>query len=115
MLQSQVYAQVARLFRDAPELMEEFKTFLPEALGHNAPGPSGLVEIMPLPAAPSPSAAWDVPDAPPVEKATKAPARRRKRAADKEANAPAKAAGSRVSPLGAVPSCAPRAEGWCRT
>lgn len=33
LLQSQVYAQVARLFKDSPELMEEFKDFLPEALG----------------------------------------------------------------------------------
>lgn len=99
-IQSQVYAQVARLFRDAPDLMEEFKDFLPEALGHTVQPASGLIGIMPHPPPPGPPS-WDVPDAPPtvVEKA-KAPSRRRKRAADKDATAPApKAGGSRVSPL----------------
>lgn len=100
--QSQVYAQVARLFRDAPDLMEEFKDFLPEALGHSIQPQSGLVGIMPHPAAPPQPSTWDVPDAPltGMEKTTKAPNRRRKRAADKDA-APTqpKAGGSRVGSI----------------
>lgn len=78
--------------------MEEFKDFLPEALGHTIPGPTGLVGIMPHPTASGLSTAWDMPDTSisGVEKATKAP-RRRKRAADKDTTGPAKVATSRVS------------------
>jgi paired amphipathic helix protein Sin3a len=98
-LQSQVYAQVARLFRNAPDLMEEFKDFLPEALGHTVQPQGGLIGIMPHPAGPTPPSAWDAPDAPltGIEKATKAPSRRRKRATDKEPAQQPKASGSRVS------------------
>ncbi|EKM61386.1 uncharacterized protein PHACADRAFT_134990 [Phanerochaete carnosa HHB-10118-sp] len=94
---SQVYAQVARLFRDAPDLMEEFKDFLPEALGHSIQPQSGLVGIMPHPAAPTSPPTWDLPDAPltGMEKATKAPNRRRKRAVDKDTTQ-SKAGGSRA-------------------
>ncbi|GJE87693.1 hypothetical protein PsYK624_037760 [Phanerochaete sordida] len=92
---SQVYAQVARLFRDAPDLIEEFKDFLPEALGHSVQPQSGLIGIMPHPAAPTPPSTWDVPDAPIQEKTSKAPSRRRKRAADKDATQ-AKAGGNRA-------------------
>lgn len=98
--QSQVYAQVARLFRDAPDLMEEFKDFLPDALGHTIQVPAaGLVGIMPHPAAQGSTSTWDVPDASTsgIEKPVKPPARRRKRAADKDANALPKAATGRVS------------------
>ncbi|KAI0688140.1 hypothetical protein BC835DRAFT_1285352 [Cytidiella melzeri] len=81
---SQVYAQVSRLFKNAPELLEEFQRFLPEAMGLPSQ-PGGLIGIMPHPsAAGGASSGWDhAPDAPAVEKA-KAPSRRRKRVAEKE-------------------------------
>ncbi len=90
-----MFAQVSRLFKDAPELMEEFKDFLPEMLGPSAQR-EGLVGIMPHP---SQSSGWDHPEPAPVEKAK--PSRRRKRAADKEpvssqSQAATKAANSRV-------------------
>lgn len=47
-LQSQVYVQVQLLFKDAPDLLSEFKDFLPEALGPGA-APSGVVGILPQP------------------------------------------------------------------
>ena len=102
-MKSQVFAQVSRLFKDAPELMEEFKAFLPEVLGpHSQSGP-GLIGIMPHPSAvATPPVAWDHGESAPapVEKA-KAPSRRRKRVSEKEQLPPAsqgqsKAGGSRV-------------------
>ena len=98
-LQSQVYAQVYRLFKDAPDLMDEFKDFLPEALGQSIPQQSGLVGIMPHPTGHPSAGGWDVQDTsfPGPDKAVKAPNRRRKRAADKEPAQQQKAATSRVS------------------
>ncbi|KAI0347668.1 hypothetical protein BDW22DRAFT_1319555 [Trametopsis cervina] len=81
---SQVFAQVSRLFKDTPDLMEEFKAFLPATLGPIPPyGPGGLVGIMPHPTnGHGGPAGWDM-DGPVVEK-PKAPSRRKKRALDKE-------------------------------
>ncbi|KAH8099312.1 hypothetical protein BXZ70DRAFT_943231 [Cristinia sonorae] len=86
---SQVFAQVSMLFKNAPDLMEEFKDFLPEAMGPGAQH-TGLIGIMPHPTGPG----WDPAGGPsPMvdggEKAAKVPpSRRRKRAADKEPVAP---------------------------
>lgn len=97
---SQVFAQVSRLFKDAPELMEEFKAFLPEVLGPSSSG-AGLIGIMPHPsAAATQPAGWDHGETvtAPAEK-VKAPSRRRKRVSDKDSllpQAPAKASGGRV-------------------
>ena len=96
--QSQVYTQVARLFKEAPDLMEEFKAFLPDAFGHMQSVP-GLLGIMPQPSGIDASGPnWDRPEspAPVVDKVAKAPNRRRKRV-DKEPAAPKAAGGSRVS------------------
>ncbi|KAJ3524043.1 hypothetical protein NM688_g8631 [Phlebia brevispora] len=95
---TQVFVQVSRLFKDAPDLMEEFKDFLPEAVPSVQPTP-GLPGIMPHPqAAEAPQPGWEHPESPaPVpDKVTKAPSRRRKRAADKELAAP-KAGGGRAT------------------
>ncbi|EIN13854.1 hypothetical protein PUNSTDRAFT_110022 [Punctularia strigosozonata HHB-11173 SS5] len=86
---SQVYAQVQMLFKDAPDLLEEFKNFLPTENG--ASGAGGLVGILPHPPGGSivgPASGWTG-DAPVQanEKAStsaRAPAKRRKRAAEKE-------------------------------
>ncbi|KAH9937360.1 uncharacterized protein B0H18DRAFT_970211 [Fomitopsis serialis] len=81
---SQVYAQVQMLFKDAPDLMQEFRDFLPEAFGPSAQQ-VGLVGILPQP--PNPSSPWGQADGPPstsADKSTKAPSRRRKRVAEKE-------------------------------
>ncbi|KAI0784958.1 hypothetical protein C8Q75DRAFT_776889 [Abortiporus biennis] len=99
---SQVYAQVSMLFKNAPDLMEEFKDFLPSATNPSAQH-AGLIGIMPHPAAAisSPNV-WDqAPETPLAltagsEKGTKAPARRRKRATDKDAATGPKAGPSRV-------------------
>ncbi|KAF8899118.1 hypothetical protein BD779DRAFT_61530 [Infundibulicybe gibba] len=86
---SQVYVQVEHLFKDAPDLLEEFQDFLPQAV----PGAvrNGVV-ILPQPSgAPSaPSMAWNQPDplsSSPAEKAGKKPqppVRRKKRNNEKE-------------------------------
>ena len=85
------------LFKEAPDLMQEFRDFLPEAFGPSAQQ-VGLVGILPQP--PSP---WGQADGPPStsnEKGTKAPSRRRKRVGDKEPAATQKAAGGRVGLYG---------------
>lgn len=46
---SQVYAQVQVLFKDAPELVEEFKAFLPEVMGHPGAPPAGFAGTVPHP------------------------------------------------------------------
>lgn len=78
------------LFKNAPDLMEEFKDFLPEAMGPGAQH-GGLIGIMPHPAGPGGASAtgWDLAAAPSAnaegDKTAKAPAsRRRKRVTDKE-------------------------------
>ncbi|KAH9835880.1 uncharacterized protein C8Q71DRAFT_797373 [Rhodofomes roseus] len=93
---SQVYAQVQMLFKDAPDLMQEFRDFLPEAFGPSAQA-AGLVGILPQP--PNPSSPWGQADGPPstsADKGTKAPSRRRKRVAEKDPPGAQKAAGGRV-------------------
>lgn len=103
---------MSRLFKDAPELMDEFKAFLPEALGPSSQFGAGMVGIMPHPgAASTPPVAWDHPEitSAPVEKA-KAPSRRRKRVSDKEQLAPStqtqtKASGSRVCVIDDLSCC----------
>ncbi|KAH7914733.1 hypothetical protein BJ138DRAFT_1170371 [Hygrophoropsis aurantiaca] len=46
---SQVYVQVQVLFKDAPDLLSEFKDFLPE-VSLALSGPSGVIGILPQPA-----------------------------------------------------------------
>ena len=82
-----MYAQVQTLFKDAPELLEEFKDFLPEILGGPVPTPTGLVGIPSQPSGP-----WNQETL--QEKAGKGGARRKKRGAEKEA--PQKTAPVRV-------------------
>ncbi|KAJ7762381.1 histone deacetylase complex, SIN3 component [Mycena maculata] len=69
---SQVYVQVQHLFKDAPDLLGEFKAFLPEMIG----GQGGLV-ILPQ----SSSAPWPQPDVAdkPAKKAAPPPPKRKKR------------------------------------
>ena len=77
------------LFKDAPDLLEEFKDFLPEALSNQLP-PSGLVGVIS-----QQNGLWNPPmDTQQVEKPIKTFGRRKKRVADKEV--PPKAAPSRV-------------------
>ncbi|KAI0673570.1 hypothetical protein C8Q78DRAFT_1067868 [Trametes maxima] len=93
--QSQVYAQVHMLFKDAPDLMDEFKDFLPEAAGPSSQ-PVGLVGILPQPTTgPGMPGTFSQPEPAPAEKSTKPTNRRRKRA-EKEPVAPQKAAGGRA-------------------
>ena len=91
------------LFKDAPDLMQEFRDFLPEAFGPSAQQ-VGLVGILPQPT--NPPSPWGQADGPPStsnEKSTKAPSRRRKRVGDKEPTGAQKAAGGRVSIFGTAP------------
>ncbi|KAF8226309.1 hypothetical protein L208DRAFT_1302590 [Tricholoma matsutake] len=101
---SQVYVQVQHLFKDAPDLLIEFKDFLPDAASTGA-GQSGL-PILPQPpgvAEPS-SVPWGQPEpsnSSPAEKSTKKaaqPLKRKKRIPEKEATPvpPVKAAPSRA-------------------
>jgi len=77
------------LFKDAPDLLEEFKDFLPEALSTQLP-PSGLVGLTS-----QQNGSWNPPpDTQQPEKPAKSVNRRKKRAAEKEV--PTKAAPSRV-------------------
>ncbi|KAJ6601223.1 histone deacetylase complex, SIN3 component [Mycena vulgaris] len=74
---SQVYVQVQHLFKDAPDLLGEFKAFLPEMLG----GQGGLV-ILPQ----SSSVPWPQPDGAidkPVKKPVPPP-KRKKRVMEKD-------------------------------
>lgn len=94
------------LFNDAPDLLEEFKNFLPTENGGTLGGP-GLIGILPHPPGgsivaqpvwdgPDPSAASSSTDR--LEKPGRAPAKRKKRPAEKDLTPvpPAKGAG-RVS------------------
>ncbi|KAF5385000.1 hypothetical protein D9615_001214 [Tricholomella constricta] len=100
---SQVYVQVQILFKDAPELLAEFKDFLPEAI---APGPGQGPAILPQPVTgPGQAApAWtqsEVQLSSPADKGTKkvtVPSKRKKRVAEKETTPipPAKVAPSRA-------------------
>ncbi|KAI8981231.1 hypothetical protein BD414DRAFT_492058 [Trametes punicea] len=93
--QSQVYAQVQMLFKDAPDLMDEFKDFLPEAAAPPA-HPAGLVGILPQPTAgPGMPGSFVQPEPLQADKAAKTQSRRRKRP-EKEPAAPQKAAGGRA-------------------
>ncbi|KAJ2986167.1 hypothetical protein NUW54_g9879 [Trametes sanguinea] len=93
--QSQVYAQVQMLFKDAPDLMDEFKDFLPEASAPPGP-PAGLVGILPQPTAgPGVPGSFGPPEPAQAEKAVKTQSRRRKRP-EKEPAAPAKPASGRA-------------------
>ncbi|OCH87472.1 hypothetical protein OBBRIDRAFT_814100 [Obba rivulosa] len=84
---SQVYAQVQMLFKDAPDLMAEFRDFLPEAMAPSAQQ-SGLVSILPQNAGATSSWAAGEASASGADK-SKATSRRRKRAPEKEPAAPA--------------------------
>ncbi|EIW64077.1 uncharacterized protein TRAVEDRAFT_32917 [Trametes versicolor FP-101664 SS1] len=94
--QTQVYAQVQMLFKDAPDLMDEFKDFLPEATGPAA-HLQGVVGILPQPTAgPRIPGSFTTHEAPqPTEKSTKTQSRRRKRP-EKEPAAPPKGPGGRA-------------------
>ncbi|KAI0078868.1 hypothetical protein K474DRAFT_1770646, partial [Panus rudis PR-1116 ss-1] len=94
---SQVFAQVSVLFKDAPDLMQEFKAFLPEAIGPSAQQ-GGLIGIMPHPTAGPSTATWDQAEsASNAGDKTKAPTRRRKRGVEKEPPAPVKNVGGRAA------------------
>ncbi|GLB35790.1 putative histone deacetylase (HDAC) interacting [Lyophyllum shimeji] len=100
--QSQVYAQVQILFKDAPDLLAEFKDFLPDAVAAaHGPGPA----ILPQPAkGPGMVPAWtpaEIQSSSPADKGVKkvaVPSKRKKRAVEKEPTPvpPAKLAPSRA-------------------
>ncbi|KAH9944008.1 uncharacterized protein BXZ73DRAFT_86987 [Epithele typhae] len=93
--QSQVYAQVQMLFKDAPDLMDEFKDFLPEAVPPSHP--AGLVGILPQPmAGPGVPGPFAHPEPSASDKGSKPQSRRRKRP-EKEPVPPPKAAGGRAA------------------
>ncbi|TBU34473.1 hypothetical protein BD311DRAFT_649726 [Dichomitus squalens] len=93
--QSQVYAQVQMLFKDAPDLMDEFKDFLPEVVPPTHP--AGLVGILPQPTGgPGVSGSFPPPEPPVAEKGAKPPPKRRKRP-EKDTAAAAKAPGGRAA------------------
>ncbi|KAJ6611497.1 hypothetical protein B0H10DRAFT_2224012 [Mycena sp. CBHHK59/15] len=74
---SQVFVQVQHLFKDAPELLVEFKAFLPEMIG----GQGGVV-IIPQPSASS--TAWPQPDMDKPVKKPVQPLKRKKRVVEKD-------------------------------
>ena len=91
-----MFDRVKDLFKDAPELLLEFKDFLPETVPPAQPG--GLVGILPQPiTGPGVPGTFPLPEPSSVEKGAKQPSRRRKRP-EKEPVAPQKPAG-RVSRL----------------
>ncbi|KAF8140489.1 hypothetical protein EV363DRAFT_1152523 [Boletus edulis] len=82
---SQVYAQVQVLFKDAPELLAEFKDFLPEAsMAFAAPG--GVASILPQPTlGPAHSAQWSDMDKDKIgKKPLVAPPKKRRKAPEKD-------------------------------
>ncbi|KAF8079008.1 histone deacetylase complex, SIN3 component [Lyophyllum atratum] len=101
--QSQVYSQVQLLFKDAPDLLAEFKDFLPEAVAA-APGQGPPILPQPPTVSGPAAAVWNQPEvqsSSPAEKGTKkvaVPAKRKKRGAEKETTPipPAKVAPSRA-------------------
>ncbi|KZT08526.1 uncharacterized protein LAESUDRAFT_648466 [Laetiporus sulphureus 93-53] len=91
---SQVYAQVQMLFKNAPDLMEEFRDFLPEALAP-ATQSVGLVGILPHPT--GGPGAWSQGEASTsTGEKGRTPTRRRKRAPEKEVPGAQKTVGGRV-------------------
>lgn len=86
-LQPSVYTQVQVLFKDAPDLLAEFKDFLPEiGMMH-----SGGIPIIPHPitgTSGAPTSSWNVPPDASPEKPSKKPgqqpAKRKKRVPDKD-------------------------------
>ncbi|KAH7886015.1 hypothetical protein F5I97DRAFT_1877064 [Phlebopus sp. FC_14] len=84
---SQVYVQVQALFKDAPDLLAEFKDFLPEAsMAFSAP--TGVTGILPQSSAgPGISASWtdaSLADKDKAKKPTAAAARKRRKAPEKD-------------------------------
>jgi paired amphipathic helix protein Sin3a len=72
------------LFKDAPDLLGEFKDFLPEALGFG-PAPSGAIGIQPQPnSGPASNYGQATGTASDKTKKAIAPIRRKKRPAEKE-------------------------------
>ncbi|KAG6849975.1 hypothetical protein H0H93_002977 [Arthromyces matolae] len=85
--QSQVYVQVQLLFKDAPDLLAEFKDFLPDA----TPAQNQGLAVSPQPIPPiQNSTTWTAPEtqsSSPAEKPVKkpsVPSKRKKRGAEKE-------------------------------
>ena len=84
-IQSQVYAQVQLLFKDAPDLLSEFKDFLPEAsMAFAAPG--GVASILPQSAlGPGIPPQWSDMDKDKVgKKPVVAPPKKRRKAPEKD-------------------------------
>ncbi len=97
---AQVYSQVQVLFKDAPDLLAEFKVFLPAVGGHGAG--SGFAGALPPP--PIGDGGWQEEHSKKSSKQEVVPATKRKKRADKEtASAPqaiapaAKGSSGRVS------------------
>ncbi|KAG6845379.1 hypothetical protein H0H87_010488, partial [Tephrocybe sp. NHM501043] len=88
-IQEAVYVQVQLLFKDAPDLLAEFKDFMPDATGS---APNQSLAILPQPVGlPVPTATtWTAPEtqsSSPAEKVVKkaaVPSKRKKRVAEKE-------------------------------
>lgn len=101
------------LFKNAPDLMEEFRDFLPEAMGHGSLH-AGLIGIMPHPTAgPPPSSTWDQGTETPPANAEKPKApRRRKRGPEKETPVVQKVATGRVSGIPFITRSPPMAESY---
>lgn len=82
--QSQVYSQVQTLFKDAPDLLAEFKKFLPNAIPAS-PGPNGMAPL-PQTGLGYAGTTYAPDDSPPNHAAKKPPSKRsRKRVPEKEA------------------------------
>jgi paired amphipathic helix protein Sin3a len=99
LLQSQVYAQVQVLFKDAPELLEEFKAFLPDVMGVHAGPQPGFVGVLPQPpgGAVVNGSQWGPVETASATGSAKAPAKRKKKPAEEVPIPPsAKSSSSRV-------------------
>lgn len=85
------------LFKNAPDLMEEFRDFLPDAMGHRALH-AGLIGIMPHPSAgPPPPGNWDQGTETPPTNVEKPKASRRRKRQDKDIPVVQKVTTGRVS------------------
>src|SRR5688572_27113165 len=79
-MQSQVYVQVEMLFKDAPDLLAEFKDFLPDAIGPGGMHP-GALAMLPQ----TMSGGWPPGDAsPPMASRKGVQSKRRKKFPEKE-------------------------------
>ena len=88
------------LFKDAQDLMDEFKDFLPLPPGEVAAAQHGMVGILPQPTTgPGMPGSFAQAETPAAEKSAK-PANRRRKRPEKEPAVPQKAAGGRVSAIG---------------